>query len=66
MRAILFLVKSRRGSVKAKVRFNEALMKSIVFMSFHFAPVNRLTSPVRDLLSRMPALKVSWVDLIPQ
>ncbi|HIH61418.1 MAG TPA: formate dehydrogenase subunit alpha [Methanobacteriales archaeon] len=60
------LVKSRRGSVKAKVRFNEALMEGVTFMSFHFAPVNRLTSSVRDPLSGMPALKVSCVDLIPQ
>ncbi|MGB9845713.1 formate dehydrogenase subunit alpha [Methanothermobacter tenebrarum] len=60
------LVKSRRGAVKAKVKFNEALMEGVAFMSFHFALVNCLTSSVRDPLSGMPALKVSCVDLIPQ
>ncbi|MDI9624301.1 MAG: formate dehydrogenase subunit alpha [Methanothermobacter sp.] len=60
------LVKSRRGAVKARVKFNEALMEGVTFMSFHFAPVNRLTSSLRDPLSGMPALKVSCVDLIPQ
>lgn len=60
------LVKSRRGTVKARVRFNEDLMEGVTFMSFHFAPVNRLTSSVGDPLSGMPALKVSCVDLIPQ
>jgi len=60
------LVRSRRGSARVRVRFNEALMEGVTFMSFHFALANRLTSSKRDPLSGMPGLKVSCVALTPQ
>ena len=52
-------VSSRRGEVETAARVTGDIPKGMVYMSFHFseAPVNVLTSPARDPISKMPELK---------
>ena len=54
---------SRRGEVVAKVSMTETLPVGVVSMDFHFAesPVNILTNPALDPISKIPELKVCAV-----
>jgi assimilatory nitrate reductase catalytic subunit len=59
-------VRSRRGTVIAKVRCVPSLRQDTVFLPFHFpgaGTANRLTNPALDPLSGMPELKVCAVRL---
>ena len=61
-------IRSRRGSVLAKVRFVPALRTDTVFLPFHFpgdGAANALTNPALDPLSGMPEFKVCAVRLDP-
>ena len=66
MDGTLARIRSRRGSVVAKVRFVPALRTDTVFLPFHFpgdGTANALTNPALDPLSRMPEFKVCAVRL---
>ena len=54
---------SRRGEVVAKAKVTEVSPPGVVSMDFHFAesPVNRLTNPALDPVSKIPELKVCAV-----
>ena len=56
-------VTSRRGSVTAQLRTTYQARPGVVVMDFHFAeaPVNRLTNPAHDPISRIPEFKVCAV-----
>jgi len=56
---------SRRGEVIAKARITEESPPKVVFMTFHFAeaPVNIVTNPTWDPVSKIPELKVCAVRL---
>ncbi len=59
----LLKVTSRRGSVTARAHISKGCPAGVVAMSFHFAesPVNTLTSPALDPVSKIPELKVCAV-----
>jgi len=56
-------VASRRGEVVAKAKVTEASPIGVISMDFHFAesPVNILTNPALDPVSKIPELKVCAV-----
>jgi predicted molibdopterin-dependent oxidoreductase YjgC len=56
-------VASRRGEIKAKARLTEVSPIGVVSMDFHFGetPVNQLTNPALDPVSKIPELKVCAV-----
>jgi formate dehydrogenase alpha subunit len=56
-------ITSRRGTVTAQVRLTYKALPGVVAMDFHFAesPVNRLTNPSHDPISRIPEYKVCAV-----
>ena len=56
-------VTSRRGEVTARAKVTEASPPGVVFMTFHFAesPVNILTNPALDRISKIPEYKVCAV-----
>jgi len=58
-------VMSRRGELTARTKITEASPPGVVFMTFHFAesPVNILTNPVVDPVSKIPELKVCAVKV---
>jgi formate dehydrogenase (NADP+) alpha subunit len=58
-------ITSRRGSVQACVRANTQLIPGVVAMDFHFAesPVNALTNPAHDPISKIPEYKVCAVRI---
>ena len=58
-------ITSRRGSVKVSVRTNTQLIPGVVAMDFHFAeaPVNALTNPAHDPISKIPEYKVCAVRI---
>ncbi len=61
-------VRSRRGTVMAKVRCVPSLRPDTVFLPFHFpgdGAANALTNPALDPVSRMPEFKVCAVRLEP-
>ncbi len=57
---------SGRGSIKGKVKLSERLRPGILFTTFHFPemPVNLLTSPETDPLSKIPSLKSIPVNIL--
>jgi formate dehydrogenase alpha subunit len=54
---------SRRGRIKASVRKTYQTLEGVVAMDFHFAesPVNALTNPSHDPVSKIPEYKVCAV-----
>ncbi|HEC32150.1 MAG TPA: formate dehydrogenase subunit alpha, partial [Deltaproteobacteria bacterium] len=58
-------VTSRRGSVEAKVLISDKAPKGVVTMDFHFSesPVNVLTNPAHDPVSRIPEYKACAVRI---
>jgi formate dehydrogenase alpha subunit len=56
-------VTSRRGAVTVQVRTTYKAQPGVVTMDFHFAeaPVNRLTNPSHDPISKIPEYKVAAV-----
>ncbi len=54
---------SRRGQVTARAKVTEASPVGVIFMTFHFveSPVNILTNPAVDPVSKIPELKVCAV-----
>jgi formate dehydrogenase alpha subunit len=56
-------VLSRRGQVTTRAKMTEVSPPGVVFMTFHFAesPVNILTNPAVDPVSKIPELKVCAV-----
>jgi anaerobic selenocysteine-containing dehydrogenase len=58
-------ITSRRGSVKVSVQTNTQLIPGVVAMDFHFAesPVNALTNPAHDPISKIPEYKVCAVRI---
>jgi len=58
-------VRSRRGSLKVRVRVSDAIKPGVVFMPFHYAeaPANILTTDARDPVSGIPQFKVCAVRL---
>ncbi len=58
-------VRSRRGSLKVRVRISDAIKQGVVFMPFHYAdaPANILTTDARDPISGIPQFKACAVRL---
>ena len=58
-------VSSRRGKITARAKVTEVLPLGMVFMNFHFAesPVNQLTNPALDPVSKIPEFKVCAVKV---
>jgi len=56
-------VASRRGKITARANVTESSPAGVVFMTFHFAesPVNQLTNPALDPVSKIPEFKVCAV-----
>ena len=56
-------VASRRGEVRAKAKVSQITPPGVVSMDFHFAesPVNRLTNPALDPVSKIPEFKACAV-----
>ena len=56
---------SRRGEVVTKVKVTDASPAGVVSMDFHFgeSPVNILTNPALDPVSKIPELKVCAVRI---
>jgi len=56
-------VTSRRGQIEAKARVTDVSPVGVISMDFHFAesPVNVLTNPALDPVSKIPELKVCAV-----
>nr|HID58643.1 formate dehydrogenase subunit alpha [Desulfobacterales bacterium] len=54
---------SRRGEVKVRAKMSEEFPRRVVAMDFHFGegPVNVLTNPAHDPMSRIPEYKVCAV-----
>ncbi len=59
------VLKTRRGSIKAKVRITEDVPQGMVFTPFHFgdSPANVLTNPAFDPKCKMPEFKVCAVRM---
>jgi len=65
---VLAVVVSRRGRMRARVRYVASMRIDLVFLPFHFPGAGRanlLTNPVLDPTSRMPEFKVCAVRLEP-
>lgn len=58
-------VRSRRGSLKLRVKVTDAVKQGVVFMPFHFseAPANILTTDARDPISGIPQYKACAVRI---
>ena len=58
-------VSSRRGEIKAKAQFSNAMQPGTVFIPFHFgqAAANKLTNSALDPVSKIPEYKVCAVRL---
>lgn len=58
-------VKSRRGSIKTKVKVTDIVKDDVVFIPFHFAEsaANVLTNCALDEISKIPEYKVCAVDI---
>ncbi|TCK25598.1 molybdopterin oxidoreductase family protein [Pseudonocardia endophytica] len=56
---------TRRGSVVARARLVDGIRTDTVFLPFHWAGVNDLTSPRLDPTSRMPEFKTCAVAVAP-
>ncbi len=56
---------TRRGSLVATARLTDGIRPDTVFVPFHWARVNDLTSPRLDPTSRMPEFKSCAVALAP-
>jgi assimilatory nitrate reductase catalytic subunit len=59
---------SRRGEVRARIRFVPTIRLDTVFLPFHFPGAQRanlITNPALDPTSRMPEFKVCAVRLVP-
>jgi predicted molibdopterin-dependent oxidoreductase YjgC len=56
-------VASRRGEVRVKAKVTRLTPPGVVSMDFHFAesPVNRLTNPAFDPVSKIPEFKACAV-----
>jgi assimilatory nitrate reductase catalytic subunit len=64
----LAYVRSRRGTVTARVRCISSMRTDTVFLPFHFpgdGAANELTNPALDPVSRMPEFKVCAVRIEP-
>ena len=58
-------VSSRRGSLNLKVKVTDAVLKGVVFTTFHFVdtPTNILTNDKYDPLGKVPELKFCAVKI---
>jgi anaerobic selenocysteine-containing dehydrogenase len=58
-------IESRRGSFITKAMVTKMVSTGVVFAKFHYseAPVNLLTNPVLDPISKIPELKVCAVNV---
>ncbi len=58
-------VASRRGQVEVAVKITDTVVPGLVFTSFQYpdVPINRLTNPARDPISKIPDLKVCAVKI---
>jgi formate dehydrogenase alpha subunit len=56
---------SRRGSIEITAQISDVVPQGIVFSSFHFTetPVNQLTNPKVDPISKIPELKICAVKV---
>ncbi len=56
---------SRRGSMEITARISDVVPQGTVFSSFHFTetPVNQLTNPKYDPISKIPELKICAVKV---
>lgn len=56
-------VTSRRGQIQARVRLTDRSASGMVFGTFHYkeSPINQLTSPALDPVSKIPEYKVAAV-----
>jgi predicted molibdopterin-dependent oxidoreductase YjgC len=56
---------SRRGAMEIRAQISDVVPPGIVFSSFHFTetPVNRLTNPKLDPISKIPELKICAVKV---
>jgi len=56
---------SRRGKVKVKARITSHIPKGTIFVPFHFkeSPINMLTNPALDPVSKIPEFKVCAVRI---
>ena len=59
------IVRSRRGSLKARAFVSHVVQKGQVFVPMHFATTNRLTFPSFDPYSRQPSYKACAVSVEP-
>ncbi|GGE07636.1 assimilatory nitrate reductase catalytic subunit [Marinithermofilum abyssi] len=61
-------ITSRRGTVELRVQCTDSIREDTVFVPFHWGEeqcINRLTSPLLDPASRMPAFKYCAVRIEP-
>ena len=58
-------VTSRRGKIEIPAKISDTVPPGVVFTSFHFAetPINKLTNPKYDAISKIPELKVCAVNV---
>jgi formate dehydrogenase alpha subunit len=58
-------VTSRRGEVEVAVKITDTVVPGLVFTSFQYpdVPINKLTNPARDPISKIPDLKVCAVKV---
>lgn len=58
-------VTSRRGNIEIPARLTDTVPPGFVFASFHFSetPVNNLTNPKLDAISKIPELKICAVNV---
>ncbi len=58
-------VTSRRGAIEIPAKITDTVPPGVVFASFHFAetPINKLTNPKYDAISKIPELKVCAVNV---
>jgi formate dehydrogenase major subunit len=56
---------SRRGSIEIPAKIADTVPPGVVFASFHFSetPVNQLTNPKFDAISKIPEFKVCAVNV---
>ena len=58
-------VSSRRGNVEIKARITDMVTPGLVFTSFQYpsVPINKLTNPARDPISKIPEYKICAVKV---
>ena len=56
---------SRRGSIEIPAKIADTVPSGVVFASFHFSetPINQLTNPKLDAISKIPEFKVCAVNV---